>query len=48
VLKVSDSTSYKLDNAQQVQPYEGQRVQVTGILDRAINLIHVDKVEPIS
>jgi outer membrane biosynthesis protein TonB len=48
VLKVSDSTSYKLDNAQQVQSYEGQRVQVTGTLDRAINLIHVDKVEPIS
>lgn len=48
VLKVSDSTSYKLDNEQQVQPYEGRRVQVTGTLDRSINLIHVEKIEPMS
>lgn len=48
VLKVADSTSYKLDNQQAVQPYEGRRVQVTGTLDRALNLIHVDKVEPMS
>jgi Protein of unknown function (DUF5818) len=48
VLKVSDSTSYKLDNQDQVQPFEGKRVQVTGTLDSSINLIHVDKVEPIS
>jgi len=48
VLKVSDSTSYKLDNQDQVQPFEGRRVQVTGTLDRSINLIHVDKVEPMS
>ena len=48
VLKVSDSTSYKLDAQNQVQPFEGRRVQVTGTLDTSINLIHVDKVEPIS
>lgn len=48
VLKVSDTTSYKLDNEQQAQEYEGRRVQVTGTLDRAINLIHVDKIEPLS
>lgn len=48
VLKVADSTVYKLDNQQAVQSYEGRRVQVTGTLDRAINLIHVDKVEPLS
>ena len=48
VLKVSDTTAYKLDNNQQVQPYEGQRVQVIGTLDRASNLIHVEKVEPLS
>jgi hypothetical protein len=48
ILKVSDSTSYKLDNQDQVQPLEGKRVQVTGTLDSSINLIHVDKVEPIS
>jgi hypothetical protein len=47
-LKVSDTTSYKLDNQQQVQQYSGQRVRVTGTLDPASNLIHVDRVEPMS
>lgn len=48
VLKVSNSTFYKLDSQDQVQQFEGKRVQVTGTLDSSINLIHVDKVEPIS
>lgn len=48
ILKVSNDTSYKLDNAQQVQQYEGKRVRVTGVLDTSLNLIHVDKVEPLS
>lgn len=48
VLMVSAGTSYKLDNQQQVQRYEGQRVRVTGTLDSSINLIHVDRIEPIS
>jgi hypothetical protein len=47
-LKVSETTAYKLDNQQQVQQYEGQRVRVTGTLDPSINLIHVDKIEPLS
>lgn len=47
VLKVSGSTSYKLDSQDQVQAFEGKRVQVTGTLDSSINLIHVEKVEPI-
>jgi hypothetical protein len=48
VLKVSDTASYKLDNQQQVQEYQGQRVRVTGTLDPSINLIHVDRIEPLS
>ena len=48
VLKVSKTTSYKLDNQQQVQEYEGLRVRVTGTLDQSINLIHVDRIEPLS
>ena len=48
VLKVSETASYKLDNQQQVQEYEGQRVRVTGTLDTSINLIHVDRIEPLS
>ena len=48
VLRVSAGTSYKLDNQQQVQQYEGHRVRVTGTLEQSINLIHVDRIEPIS
>jgi hypothetical protein len=48
VLKVSDTASYKLDNQQQVQEYQGQRVRVTGTLDPSMNLIHVDRIEPLS
>jgi len=48
VLKVSETSSYKLDNQQQVQEYQGQRVRVTGTLDPSINLIHVDRIEPLS
>src|SRR6266496_596562 len=47
-LKVSETATYKLDNQQQVQQYEGRRVRVTGTLDPSINLIHVDKIEPLS
>jgi hypothetical protein len=48
ILQVSQSVSYKLDNQQQIQQYEGQRVRVTGTLDSSINLIHVEKVEPLT
>ncbi len=48
ILQVSKTVSYKLDNQAQIQQYEGQRVRVTGTLDSAINLIHVEKVEPMS
>ena len=47
-LKVSDTTSYKLDNQQQLQQYVGQRARVTGTLDPASNLIHVERIEPMS
>jgi Protein of unknown function (DUF5818) len=48
VLQASASTYYKLDNQEQVQQYLGQRVRVMGRLDRSINLIHVDRIEPLS
>jgi Protein of unknown function (DUF5818) len=48
ILQVSTTVFYKLDNEQQVQQYEGQRVRVTGTLDTSINLIHVEKVEPLT
>jgi Protein of unknown function (DUF5818) len=48
LLQISETISYKLDNHQEVQQYEGKRVRVTGTLDASVNLIHVDKVEPLS
>jgi hypothetical protein len=48
LLKVSETISYKLDNQTDVQQYEGKRVRITGTLDSSVNLIHVDKVEPLS
>lgn len=48
LLKVSETISYKLDNQQEVQQYDGKRVRVTGTLDSSASLIHVDKVEPLT
>ena len=48
VLKVSETTSYKLDVQRQVEQYEGQRVRVTGTLETGINIIQVDRIEPLS
>jgi glucose/arabinose dehydrogenase len=48
VLKVSETTTYKLDAQRQVERYEGQRVRVTGTLESGVNLIHVDRIEPMS
>ena len=48
LLKISETISYKLDNQQEVQQYDGKRVRVTGTLDTSANLIHVDKVEPLA
>jgi len=48
VLKVSDTSSYKLDDQDKAKEYEGKRVSVVGILDPNTNLIRVQKIEPIS
>ena len=48
LLKVSETIAYKLDNHSDVQQYEGKRVRVTGTLDASANLIHVEKVEPLT
>ena len=48
VLKVSETASYKLDSREEAEQYDGKRVRVTGTLDSSINLIHVDKIEPLS
>ena len=48
VLKVSDTSSYKLDDQDKAKEYEGKRVVVFGVLDTNSNLIRVQKIEPVS
>ena len=48
VLKVSETTTYKLDSKQQIEQFAGQRVRVTGTLESGVSIIHVDRIEPIS
>jgi len=48
VLKVSDTSSYKLDDQDRARQYEGQRVRVIGRLDMGSNLIKVQRIEPLS
>jgi hypothetical protein len=38
---------YTLDNLKKASPYEGMTVKVTGTLDIASNLIHVETIEEI-
>ena len=47
---LSDSATkskYMLDNAKMASRYEGIAVKVTGSLDTANNLIHVEAIQPI-
>jgi hypothetical protein len=36
---------YRLDRADLVHGFEGQKVKVSGVLDTKLNLIHVQKIE---
>src|ERR1700720_3352859 len=38
---------YTLDDAKKAKPYEGKSVKVTGTLDKAGNLIHVETIQGI-
>lgn len=40
-----NSAAYELDDQQKVGQYEGKKVKVTGRLDVANNLIHVQSIE---
>jgi len=44
VLSVGNDV-YRLDRADLVHGFEGQKVKVTGVLDTKLSLIHVQKVE---
>jgi hypothetical protein len=40
--------SYQLDDQSRVRPYIGKQVKVVGKLDLDSNMIHIDRIEPIS
>jgi hypothetical protein len=47
---LSDSVTkskYMLDNQDKVRPYEGKKVRVTGTIDVANNMIHVETIEEV-
>ncbi len=48
VLKVSDTTSYKLDDQPRAKSFAGQHVRVTGKLESDTSLIHVQSIAPLS
>jgi len=40
--------SYKLDDAEKASQFEGKKVKVTGTVDVANNLIHVETIQEIA
>jgi hypothetical protein len=48
VLKVVGTTSYQLDDQDKAKAYAGQKVQVLGVLDHDSNMIHVQRIEPLT
>ena len=48
VLKVSDSTSYQIDDQDKAKEYEGKQVKVSGSLDGKTNLLHITNIELMS
>ena len=48
VLSESGTKSrYLLDNQDKARPYEGKNVKITGTIDGASNLIHIETIEEI-
>jgi hypothetical protein len=39
---------YSLDDAKKATPYEGKSVKVTGTLDKASNVIHVQTIQDVA
>ncbi len=48
VLKVQESTAYQLDDQDKAKEFDGQKVRVKGVLSRDSNMIHVQKIEPLT
>jgi hypothetical protein len=48
LVNTSDKVTHRLDSEQEVSQFEGKKVQVTGVLDSANNLIHVRAVAEVA
>ena len=44
----ANKLSYVLDDAEKASPYEGKKVKVTGTVDVATNIIHVETIQEIA
>jgi len=44
----ANKTSYGLDDAQKASQYEGKKVKVTGTVDTASNMIHVESIQEVA
>ena len=48
VLRDTSGTVYQLDAQEKAQPYEGKSVRVTGKLEAATKLLHVETIEELT
>lgn len=46
--ETATKSRYTLDNAEKASPFEGKTVKVTGTIDVASNLIHVETIQEIA
>jgi hypothetical protein len=44
----ASKTSYMLDDPQKASQYEGKKVKVTGTVDEASNMIHVETIQEVA
>jgi hypothetical protein len=44
----ASKTSYTLDDPQKASQYEGKKVKVTGTVDEASNMIHVETIQEVA
>jgi hypothetical protein len=48
ILKVSQNTSIQIDDDDRVEPYEGMRVKIAGVLEARTHLLHITSIELLS
>lgn len=44
-MKISESTSYRIDDQDAAKLYEGKQVRIAGSLDAKTNVLHVESIE---